>query len=162
MVLLALGSVPPPLPHWRTFLYRLYVCNFHTGTSSHVLSITSSSIFLIDPRGRSGFFHFSKLFLTIFFFVLQWWSNHLELENFVENLLHLAIDQHPVCPNTDRRELWPRKWFLLGRVDDAKHVDRCRCLAWSHQLTSDLKRCLLFWKCFIHRVWKQFRCLRLS
>ena len=23
--------------------------------------------------------------------------------------------QHPVCPNRARRELWPRKWFLLGR-----------------------------------------------
>ena len=32
-----------------------------------------------------------------------------------ERWLHLAIDQHPVCPNRARRELWPRKWFLLGR-----------------------------------------------
>ena len=26
----------------------------------------------------------------------------------------LAIDQHPVCPIRARRELWPRKWVLLG------------------------------------------------
>ena len=73
-----------------------------------------------------------------------------------ERWLHLAIDQHPACPNRGRLELWPRKWFLLGQnpwrwacwsiyslVD--LHVDRRR---WrSHQLTSDLKRCLLFRKC---------------
>ena len=75
--------------------------------------------------------------------------------------VHWAIDQHPVCPNRARRELWPLKWFLLGRnpwrwacrsiysqVD--QHVDRRKwrsLLVWSHQLTSDLKRCLLFWKC---------------
>ena len=32
-----------------------------------------------------------------------------------ERWLHLAVDQHPACPNRTRRELWPRKWFLLGR-----------------------------------------------
>ena len=49
-----------------------------------------------------------------------------------------------------RRELWPRKWFFWVKIRDAKHVDRCRgrsILVWLHQLTSDLKRCLLFWKC---------------
>ena len=68
--------------------------------------------------------------------------------------LHLAIDQHLVCPNRARRELWPRKWFFLGRnrlacrsIYSQVHVDRRRwrsILVWSHQLTSDLKRCLLF------------------
>ena len=32
-----------------------------------------------------------------------------------ERWLHLAIDRHPARPNRARRELWPRKWFLLGR-----------------------------------------------
>ena len=69
-----------------------------------------------------------------------------------ERWLHLAIDQHPACPNRARLELWPRKWFLLGQncwsiysLDLVVHVDRRR---WrSHQLTSHLKRCLLFRKC---------------
>ena len=43
------------------------------------------------------------------------------------------------------RELWPRK-LLLGSVQDASR--------WSHQLTSDPKRCLLFWKCL------QWPCLK--
>ena len=33
---------------------------------------------------------------------------------------------------------------------DVKHVDQCSWRStpvWSHQMTSDLKRCLLFWKC---------------
>ena len=38
------------------------------------------------------------------------------------------------------------------KVRDAKHVDRCSLRStctqvWLHQLTSDLKRCLLIWKC---------------
>ena len=42
--------------------------------------------------------------------------------------------------------------FWVDReIRDAEHVDRCswKCTqVWSHQLTSDLKRRLLFWKCF--------------
>ena len=67
-----------------------------------------------SPRTIWCFSFFDTIFCN-FFLVLPWWSNDLELENFVENLLHLAIDQDLVCPNTARRELWPRKWFLLGR-----------------------------------------------
>ena len=37
------------------------------------------------------------------------------------------------------RELWPRRMLLLGFVQAASR--------WSHQLTSDPRRCLLFWKC---------------
>ena len=91
----------------------------------------------------------------------QLWNPPVKFRH--ERWLHLAIDQHPVCPNRARRELWPQKWpwFFLGRnpwryacrsifslVD--LHVDRRRwrsILVWSRQLTSDLKRCLLFWKC---------------
>ena len=42
-------------------------------------------------------------------------------------------------------------------IRDAKHVDRCSSIStrvWSHQLTSDLKRCLPFWKCL------QWLCLK--
>ena len=38
------------------------------------------------------------------FIVLPWWSK--DLENFVENLLHLVIDQHPVCPIATRAMAW--------------------------------------------------------
>ena len=77
------------------------------------------------------FFHFSKLFFLYKLpFPLPWWSEDLLVENLQvaggqlrnrpvyfrhELWLHLAIDQQPVCQNIARRELWPRKWFLLGR-----------------------------------------------
>ena len=53
-------------------------------------------------------------------------------------------------------------WVEIG---EAEHVDwnswKCTRVS-SHQLTSDLKSRLPFWKCLQCRVWKQFRCLRLS
>ena len=127
-------------------------------------------------KERYDFFSFfESLFYTRLPFPLPWWSKDLLVDKPAgggqlrnppvkfrnERWLHLAIDQHPVCPNRARRELWPRKWFLLGRnpwryacrsifslVD--LHVDRRRwrsILVWSRQLTSDLMRCFLFWKC---------------
>ena len=36
------------------------------------------------------------------------------------------------------------------KIHDAMHVDQCSSIStrvWSHLLTSDLTRCLLFWKC---------------
>ena len=117
------------------------------------------------------FFHFSKLFFIQNYRFLchgdqniSWWTSKLQVAGSQlrnppvkfrqERWLHLAIDQHPACPNRGRLELWPRKWFLLGQnpwrwacwsIYSLVHVDRRR---WrSHQLTSDLKRCLLFWKC---------------
>ena len=120
------------------------------------------------------FFHFSKLFFIqnyrflyhgdqkrqkISWLTLQVAGSQLRnppVKFRHERWLHLAIDQHPACPNRGRLELWPRKWFLLGQnpwrkacwsIYSLVHVDRRR---WrSHQLTSvsDLKRCLLFRKC---------------
>ena len=76
---------------------------------SAVCALEAFNVFInFSHRSMRTFrcFHFSKLFFTISFLLLPWWSNDLELENFVENLLHLAMDQHPVCPNTARRELF--------------------------------------------------------
>ena len=77
------------------------------------------------------FFHFLKpQFLYKIPLLLPWWSKDVLVENLQvaggqlrnppvkfrhERWLHLAIDQHPACPNRGRLELWPRKWFLLGR-----------------------------------------------
>ena len=82
-------------------------------------------------KERYDFFHCSKLiFCTKLPFPLPWWSKDLLVNKLQvaggqlrnppvkfrhERWLHLAIDQHPECPNKARRELWPRKWFLLGR-----------------------------------------------
>ena len=84
-------------------------------------------------------FHFSKLFLIQNYRFLyhgdqkiSWWTLQVagsQLRNPPvkfrhERWLHLAIDLHPACPNRGRLELWPRKWFLLGQIRDAKHVHR--------------------------------------
>ena len=85
------------------------------------------------------FFHFSKLFLIQNYRFLyhgdqkiSWWTLQVagsQLRNPPvkfrhERWLHLAIDLHPACPNRGRLELWPRKWFLLGQIRDANHLDR--------------------------------------
>ena len=46
--------------HLWTILYRLHVCNFHTGILGSVIAY--SSIFLTDLPGSSGFFIFQNLF----------------------------------------------------------------------------------------------------
>ena len=96
-------------------------------------AISKSFRVFITFRSMRGttFFHFSKLFFIPNYRFLypgdqkiswcricRWRAVNFEIHlcscgmNF---WLHLAIDQHPVCPNRARRELWPRKWFLLGR-----------------------------------------------
>ena len=136
-------------------------------------SLTISQSFRVFISSRSmrdtTFFHFSKLFLIQNYRFLyhgdqkiSWWTLQVagsQLRNPPvkfrhERWLHLAIDLHPACPNRGRLELWPRKWFLLGQIREAKHVDRSTHYStvdrrrWrSHQLTSDLKGCLLFRKC---------------
>ena len=87
-------------------------------------------IFFRSMRDRT-FFHFSKLFFIQNYRFLyhgdqkiSWWTSlqvaggqlrnpPVKLRH--ERWLHLAIHQHPACPNRGRIELWPRKWFLLGR-----------------------------------------------
>ena len=123
-------------------------------------------------RDTTFFSFFETHFLYKIPLLLPWWSKDVlvvqvaggQLRNPPvkfrhERWLHLAIDQHPACPNRGRLELWPRKWFLLGRnpwrlacwsIYSPVDVDRRRwssILDWSHLLTSDLKRCLLFRKC---------------
>ena len=110
-------------PTWKP---RLHAWHSHRQSWSH-FAFSSLS----DQWEIRLFFHFSKLFFcTKLPFPLPWWSKDLVVENlqvagsqlrnppvkFRHELgLHLAINQHPVCPNRARRELWPRKWFLLGR-----------------------------------------------
>ena len=101
------GSVPPPSGE-RFSSYQLHVFKFHKGILACVVDNLSPI-----SEDFQVFFIFRSYFLTNSFLVLPWLSN--DLENFVKNMLHLAIDQHPVCPNRARRELWPRKWFRLGR-----------------------------------------------
>ena len=79
-------------------------------------------------RDTTFFSFFETHFLYKIPLLLPWWSKDVlvvqvagdQLRNPPakfrhERWLHLAIDQHPACPNRTRRELWPRKWFLLGR-----------------------------------------------
>ena len=79
-------------------------------------------------RDTTFFSFFETHFLYKIPLLLPWWSKDVlvvqvagsQLRNPPvkfrhERWLHLAIDQHPACPNGGRLELWPRKWFLLGR-----------------------------------------------
>ena len=78
-------------------------------------------------RDTTFFSFFETLFYTKLPFPLPWWSKDLLVDKLQvagsqlrnppvkfrhERRLHLAIDQHPACPNRGRLELWPRKWFL--------------------------------------------------
>ena len=102
-----------PLPSGEHFSsYRLHVCNFPTGILACIVD-RYSSIFSQISEDVQVFLIFRHYFLAISFLPFPWRSNGFE--SFVENVLHLAINQHPVCPNTARRELWPRKWYHLGR-----------------------------------------------
>ena len=156
---------PPPPPHpWRTFLYRLHVGNFHISILACVFDKVFNNFSLRSTR-TFRFFHFSKLFFYDFFF-----SFTMAIKQSADRELRgepAAFGDKPapsMCKYS-RRELWPRNWFLLGRVDDVRHVDRFKWIstpAWSHQLTSDLRDVYFFGYACNGRVWKQFRCLRLS
>ena len=138
-------------------------------TQSQAISQSFRVFITFRSMRDTTFFHFSNLFFIQNYRFLyhgdqkiSWWTLQVagsQLRNppvkfRQERWLHLAIDQHPACPNGGRLELWPRKWFLLEQnpwrwacwsICSLVHVDRCR---WrSNQLTSDLKRCLLFQKC---------------
>ena len=90
-------------------------------------------------RDTTFFSFFETLFDTKLPFPLPWWSKDLlvDLAGGGQSTskstcevpartltAYLAIDLHPACPNRGRLELWPRKWFLLGQIRDAKHVHR--------------------------------------
>ena len=79
-------------------------------------------------RDTTFFSFFETHFLYKIPLLLPWWSKDVlvvqvagsQLRNPPvkfrhERWLHLAIDQHPACPNRGWLELWPRKWFLFGR-----------------------------------------------
>ena len=87
--------VERPTSYWRTFVssYRFHVCIFHIGILTNVVDDVLINFF----QGRSGFLFIFQNYFLQFGLVLPWWSNNLE--NFVEKLLHLTIDQHPLCPN---------------------------------------------------------------
>ena len=105
---------------------RLHAWHSHRQSRSH-FAFSSLS----DQWEIRLFFHFSKLFFIQNYPFLyhgdqkiSWWTSMQVASSQLRNppvkfrhecWLHLAIDQHPACPNRGRLELWPRKWFLLGR-----------------------------------------------
>ena len=94
----------------------LYIICPSKYTKMHIVASDFSKIFQgnmpPDPLAGLGLcLSFYRLYAGWLVPRRPWWSNNFK--NFVENL-HLAIDQHPGCPNKRRRELWPRKWFLLS------------------------------------------------
>ena len=108
-------------------------------TQSQAISQSFCVFISFRSMRDTTFFHFSKLFLIQNYRFLyhgdqkiSWWTLQVagsQLRNLPvkfrhERWLHLAIDLHPACPNRGRLELWPRKWFLLGQIRDAKHVHR--------------------------------------
>ena len=145
-------------------------------TQSQAISQSFRAFISFRSRRDTTFYSFFEtLFYTKLPFPLPWWSKDLLVDKHAGGgqstskstcevpartlTAYLAIDLHPACPNGGRLELWPRKWFIFGQNHrDAKHVDRSThystCLVhvdrrrWrAHQLTYDLKRCLLFRKC---------------
>ena len=143
-------------------------------TQSQAISQSFCVFISFRSMRDTTFFHFSKPFIIQnyrFLYIgdqkISWWTLQVagsQLRNppvkfRLERWLHLAIDQHPACPKRGRLELWPGKWFLLGQ----NPWRRARWLIYSlvqwrrwrsHQLTSDLKRCLLFRKCLRSSSWK--------
>ena len=108
-------------------------------TQSQAISQSFRVFISFRSMRDTTFFHFSKLFLIQNNRFLYhgdqrspWWTLQVagsQLRNPPvkfrhERWLHLAIDLHPACPNRGRLELWPRKWFLLGQIRDANHLDR--------------------------------------
>ena len=159
---------PPPPPSPGEHFFTDFTFASFTLACSHARSILYSSMLLTDLRGRSGFFHFSKVFLTTSFLVLPLWTTDLEveLENFVQIQLYLAIDQHPV-------QIKPGVNSDLGNgsfwveIRDTKIADRC---IWRPTRMHEFDRIDwpptskdgYFRNACNGRVWKQFRCLRLS
>ena len=76
-----------------------------------------------------------------------------------------SISKFSASVNSDLRLGNGSLWVEIG---DAEHVDRCSwkyTRVWSYQLTSDLRDVYFFGYAHVAcngRVWKQFRCLRLS
>ena len=120
-------------PTWKTTFARL--------TQSQAIS-QSFRVSSLQINERYDFFSFFKThFLYKIPLLLPWWSKDVlvvqvaggQLRNPPvkfrhERWLHLAIDQHPACPNRGRLELWPRKWFLfvtLSMLIDLL-TNRCR------------------------------------
>ena len=116
---------------------------FASLTQSQAISQSFRVFISFRSVRNTTFFHFSKLlsfFIQNYRFLyhgdqkISWWTSKLQVAGSQlrnppvkfrhERWLHLAIGQHPACPNRGRLELWPRKWFLLGQIRDAKHVDR--------------------------------------
>ena len=121
-----LWSVQPPCGEHLSS-YRLHVRKFHTGI---LACVVLDDIFICfshrSPKTFRFIFHFQNYFLKNSL-LLPWWSS--DLENVVENQLHLAIDQHPVCPNRAgvNSDLGNGSFCLFwGENRDAKHVDWCR------------------------------------
>ena len=61
------ASPPPPPPPWRTFLYRLHVCNFHTGIFACVVDNIFINFFHRSLR-TSRFLSFFKTIFSPFLF----------------------------------------------------------------------------------------------
>ena len=111
-------------------------------TQSQAISQSFRVFISFTSRRDTTFCHFSNAFYTKLPFPLPWWSKDLLVDKHARggqstskstgevpartltSTAYLAIDQHPVCPNRGRLELWPRKWFLFDKIRDAKHVDR--------------------------------------
>ena len=58
-----LEASPPPPPPWWTFLYRLHVCNFHTG----ILACVVDNVFINLSHRSPRMFRFFSFFETIFY-----------------------------------------------------------------------------------------------
>ena len=81
------------------------------------------------PPTRRRTFRFFSFFLSELFLIKLKLSI---FENFVENNIIFAIDQHAVCPNIARRELSDSQmvpfWQVLPfwiEIRHAEHVNRC-------------------------------------
>ena len=131
------------------------VCNFHTGILPCVVDYEFINFSHRSPKTFRFFSFFETLFYN-FFFVLPWWSN--DLENFVENLLHLTIIsiQYVQIQPGVKSDLGNGSFWV--EIHDAKHVDRLRQVKIYTGLIASTylspHRCLPFWKCI------QWSCLK--
>ena len=140
-------GTPHPLANFQSSsLCRLHVFNFHTA----ILTCVVDNVFIIFFSQISEyvqvFFFFRIYFFTFYFSALPWWSNDSLMENlhFVDRPAS-SMSKFSVAVNSDlgNGPVWVE-------IRDAIYVDQCSSIStrvWLHQLTADLKRCLLFWIC---------------
>ena len=158
----------------------LHACHSQRQSRSHFAFLSFSDQWEI--RTSFTLFHFSKIFYTKWPFSFPRWSKDLLVENRSAGGGQSTSKSTCVVPAWTLTAFGDRPASSMSKfsasvnsdlgngsfwveIRDAEHVDRCSrkyTRVWSYQLTTDLRDIYFFGYPCNGRVWKQFRCLRLS